>query len=108
MLADRDEALGKQVASDLGDNCAFHEVDVSDLDQVEEMVEATIDQFGRLDILFNNAGIGDFGETPDIDLDTWHKVIAVDLHSVFYGCRAAIPHLRATGRGAIDTGSPRC
>jgi meso-butanediol dehydrogenase/(S,S)-butanediol dehydrogenase/diacetyl reductase len=66
------------------------------------------DPFGRLDILFDNAGIGDFGETPDIDPETRHKVIAVDLHSVFYGCRAAIPHLRATGRGAIDTGSPRC
>jgi NAD(P)-dependent dehydrogenase (short-subunit alcohol dehydrogenase family) len=37
MLADRDEALGKQVASDLGDHCAFHKVDVSDLDQVEEI-----------------------------------------------------------------------
>jgi meso-butanediol dehydrogenase/(S,S)-butanediol dehydrogenase/diacetyl reductase len=101
MLADLDESLGKEVASELGDHGAFHKVDVSDLDQVEEMVQTTVDQFGRLDVLFNNAGIGAFGETPDLDPDTWHQVIAVDLHSVFYGCRAAIPHLRAAGGGAI-------
>ena len=101
MVADRDETLGKEIAAELGERGAFHQVDVSQLDQVEEMVQSTVDQFGRLDVLFNNAGIGAFGETPDLDPDTWHQVIAVDLHSIFYGCRAAIPHLRAAGGGAI-------
>ena len=50
---------------------------------------------------FNNAGIDTYGKTPDLDPDAWHRVIDVDLHSVFYGCRAAIPHLRAVGGGAI-------
>lgn len=101
MVADLDEAKGKEVASELGDQGAFHGVDVSDLEQVDALVAATAERFGRLDVLFNNAGIGSFGETPDLDPEQWHQVIAVDLHSVFYGCRAAIPHLRAAGGGAI-------
>jgi len=52
-------------------------------------------------VLVNNAGIGSFGQTPDLDPAQWTRVIEVDLHSVFYGCRAAIPHLREGGGGAI-------
>jgi len=51
--------------------------------------------------VFNNAGIGAYGKAPDLDVALWQQVIAVDLHSVFYGCRAAIPRLRATGGGVI-------
>ena len=104
MLADIAGEKLASVAKELdasGDRVAFQVVDVSRLDQVEAMTEATVDRFGRLDIVFNNAGIGAFGKTPDLDPDTWHRTIDVDLHSVFYGCRAAIPHLRRAGGGAI-------
>jgi meso-butanediol dehydrogenase/(S,S)-butanediol dehydrogenase/diacetyl reductase len=101
MLGDIQEELGRQVAKEIGDAAAFHAVDVTELAQVEALTEAAVQTFGRLDFVFNNAGIGSFGETPDIDPEQWHRVIDVDLHSVFYGCRAAIPHLRAGGGGAI-------
>jgi len=101
MVGDLNEALGKEVAGELGERGAFQAVDVSDIEQVKALVEATAGRFGRLDILFNNAGIGSFGETPDLDPEQWHQVIAVDLHSIFYGCRAAIPHMRKVGGGAI-------
>jgi len=101
MVADLNEGQGKEVAAGLPGEAAFHVVDVSDLEQVKALVDATVRRFGRLDVLVNNAGIGSFGLTPDVDPDEWHRVIAVDLHSVFYGCRAAIPHLRAAGGGAI-------
>jgi meso-butanediol dehydrogenase/(S,S)-butanediol dehydrogenase/diacetyl reductase len=74
---------------------------VAELGDVEAHMQAAVDRHGRLDVVFNNAGIGAYGKTPDLDPEIWHKVIAVDLHSVFYGCRAAIPHLRRGGGGAI-------
>lgn len=101
MVADLNEAGAKEVAGGLEGDAASFAVDVAELEQVEAMVAATVEHFGKLDVLFNNAGIGSWGETPDLDPDQWHKVIAVDLHSVFYGCRAAIPHLREAGGGAI-------
>jgi meso-butanediol dehydrogenase/(S,S)-butanediol dehydrogenase/diacetyl reductase len=76
-------------------------VDVAERVQVEALVQAAVDRFGRLDVLFNNAGTGAYARTPDLDPEVWHRVIAVDLHSVFYGCRAAIPHLQRRGGGAI-------
>jgi meso-butanediol dehydrogenase/(S,S)-butanediol dehydrogenase/diacetyl reductase len=74
---------------------------VRDLAQVEAFTRAAAERFGRLDVVFNNAGIGAYGAAPDLDPEVWHNVIAVDLHSVFYGCRAAIPLLRESGGGAI-------
>ncbi|MDJ0865960.1 MAG: SDR family NAD(P)-dependent oxidoreductase [Myxococcota bacterium] len=100
-LGDRNTEAGAALADELGDAAAFREVDVRELEQVEALTDAAVERFGRLDVVFNNAGIGAFGQAPDLDPQTWHEVIAVDLHSIFYGCRAAIPHLRATGGGAI-------
>jgi meso-butanediol dehydrogenase/(S,S)-butanediol dehydrogenase/diacetyl reductase len=76
-------------------------LDVADCAQVEAFTQAGAERFGRLDIVFNNAGIGSFGRTPDLDPEQWRRTIDVDLHAVFYGCRAAIPHLRRAGGGSI-------
>lgn len=99
VLADLNEDGGRGVAAELG--ALFQRTDVTDLAQVEALMQAAVDRHGRLDVVFNNAGIGAYGKTPDLEPDVWHKVIAVDLHSVFYGSRAAIPHLRRAGGGAI-------
>jgi meso-butanediol dehydrogenase/(S,S)-butanediol dehydrogenase/diacetyl reductase len=78
-----------------------HAVDVSDAAAVEALVAAAVARFGRLDAMVNNAGIGSIGRVPDLPLEDWRRTLAVDLDSVFYGCRAAIPRLRAAGGGAI-------
>jgi meso-butanediol dehydrogenase/(S,S)-butanediol dehydrogenase/diacetyl reductase len=104
MLADCDEEGLAAITEDLSASNATvvgRVTDVSDREQVEALTAEAAQRFERLDIVFNNAGIGAYGKTPDLDPDVWHRVIDVDLHSVFYGCRAAIPHLRAAGGGAI-------
>lgn len=79
--------------------------DVSRRDAVEGAVARTVADHGRIDILFNNAGIGCFSRTPDLDPDMWERVIATDLHSIFYACRAAIPHMTRPGGVIINTAS---
>ncbi len=104
MLGDLNEVGGAAIAKEIGgggDAVAFQATDVRDLEQVESLTNAAVERFGRLDVVFNNAGIGAYAETPDLDPEVWHNVIAADLHSVFYGCRAAIPHLRNSGGGSI-------
>jgi meso-butanediol dehydrogenase/(S,S)-butanediol dehydrogenase/diacetyl reductase len=104
MLVDCDADGLAAIAAEIeasGAEVATQTADVGDYAQVEAATNAAAERFGRLDIVFNNAGIGAYGLTPDLDLENWHRVIDVDLHSVFYGCRAAIPHLRASGGGSI-------
>jgi len=76
-------------------------VDVRQMVQVTAAIDETVSRFGRIDVLFNNAGIGAYGESPDLDPEVWHNVIAIDLHSVFYGTRAAVPHMKRQGSGSI-------
>jgi meso-butanediol dehydrogenase / (S,S)-butanediol dehydrogenase / diacetyl reductase len=79
--------------------------DVSKRESVEAFVAETVAQFGRIDVLVNNAGVGCFGRTPDLDPAEWERVIAIDLHSVFYACRAAIPHMTKPGGAIVNTAS---
>jgi meso-butanediol dehydrogenase / (S,S)-butanediol dehydrogenase / diacetyl reductase len=106
MIADIDGAAAAQLCAELAaahgqDTVASVTVDVSDFAAVETAMEGTRQHFGRLDILMNNAGIGGFGRTPDLPIEEWQKVIAVDLHSVFYACKVAIPIMIQQGGGAI-------
>ncbi|MGH0030706.1 MAG: SDR family NAD(P)-dependent oxidoreductase [Myxococcota bacterium] len=104
VLGDVDEeglaAAGKEIETG-GGRVATLATDVADRAQVEALVATAPAAFGGLDVLFNNAGIGAFGKTPDLDPEVWLRTFEVDVHSVFYGCRAAIPLLRERGGGAV-------
>ncbi|MFA9441631.1 SDR family NAD(P)-dependent oxidoreductase [Uliginosibacterium sp. sgz301328] len=80
-------------------------LDVSTPRAMQEVVEQTVSRFNGLDVLVNNAGIFAAGDPADITDEDWHKVIATDLDSVFYGCRAALPELRRRRGCIVNTAS---
>jgi len=103
-LCDLDEASLHALAKSLdpsGERVFTARVDVASQDEVQAFTAAAAARFGRLDVVMNNAGIGAFGRSDEMDPEVWHRTFAVDVHSVFYGTRAALPHLLAAGGGAI-------
>lgn len=78
----------------------LREADVSDQAQVDALIAAAVERFGRLDVLVNNAGIAPSGRITEASVDDWHAVIRTNVDGVFYGCRAAMPHL-IESRGSI-------
>jgi NAD(P)-dependent dehydrogenase (short-subunit alcohol dehydrogenase family) len=75
--------------------------DVSNAADVQRMVRETIKKFGRLDILFNNAGIGSVGNVLDISEEDWDRHMAVNLKGPFLCSKYAIPEMKKVGGGAI-------
>lgn len=76
--------------------------DVSKADEVAAFIDATVDEFGQLDILYNNAGIlRGVRAVEELPEEHWDKVNAVNLKSVYLGAKYAVPYMRAQGTGAI-------
>ena len=101
VIADINVTGGEALAAELGDDAAFVRCDVTSIAATEATVKATVDRFGRLDALFNNAGKGHLAETPALDPAEWHEIVAINLHSVFNFCKFAIPAMIRSGGGAI-------
>lgn len=101
LLADMNESLGEALAQELGERAVFRRTNVAVYAEVEALIEQAIATHGRLDMLFNNAGIGNLSRIESLSLEDWQRVLDVDLSGVFYGIKAALPHMRAKGRGAI-------
>ena len=80
-------------------------VDMEDMAAIERMVTDTLTRFGRLDVLVNNAGMGSFGRVTEIDMDHWRQVQRVDVESVFWASRLAIPHLEKVGGSIVNVAS---
>ena len=96
---------GEQTVRDIsaaGGQASFVRADVSKSADVQAMIRHTVQTYGRVDILFNNAGIeGPSAKLANYDEDAWERVIAIDLTSVYLGMKYVIPHMLQQGGGVI-------
>ena len=103
VASDINEETGQQTIQQIkeaGGEATFVKVDVSQAADVEKMVHTAAKGYGKLDILINNAGAAgdDWDETTEED---WHRLIDVNLTSIFLGCKYAIPEMKKQGGGSI-------
>jgi NAD(P)-dependent dehydrogenase (short-subunit alcohol dehydrogenase family) len=102
IVADIQAAAGQAVADSLGDSARFISCDVTVESQVAAAVDLAVSTWGRLDVMFNNAGIiGAVGSIAETSTEAWLKTTDVLLHSVFYGSKHAARVMIPQGSGAI-------
>jgi NAD(P)-dependent dehydrogenase (short-subunit alcohol dehydrogenase family) len=94
------EAVARSITDAHGTAVAL-QVDVSRNSDVQQIIAETMDRFGRVDVLFNNAGISPSGRVTDISEDDWDMCLNIDLKSVFLGAKYVIPHMQRQGGGVI-------
>jgi NAD(P)-dependent dehydrogenase (short-subunit alcohol dehydrogenase family) len=91
----------KEIIEKEGGICAVQKVDVSKSEEVKTMVDRCIETYGRIDILHNNVGIVVVGGPVEITEETWERVMAINLKSMFLTCKYVLPHMEKQGGGAI-------
>jgi NAD(P)-dependent dehydrogenase (short-subunit alcohol dehydrogenase family) len=91
-----------RLIKEAGGEATFVKVDVSKAADAQKMVQAAIDSYGKLDILYNNAGIeGPWAPTEDVAEEDWDRVLSINLKGVFLGSKYAIPEMLKQGGGVI-------
>jgi len=106
VVAEFGEAAGRETVAQVeasGGQATFVRADVSDEASAKAMVDHAIATYGRVDVLYNNAGVMPEADHSVIDTDvaTWDQVMAVNVRGVFLGCKYAIPPMVAQGSGSI-------
>ena len=88
---------------DYPDKISFHNTDVSDRDSVMRLIDEVYSKHGKIDVLVNNAGIGNdkFAKTAEHTIEDWDRVIAVNQNGVFYGMKYVLKYMLAQGHGNI-------
>jgi 3-oxoacyl-[acyl-carrier protein] reductase len=101
VITGRDQASLDDASAKVGKSVHAVRADVSKPEEAARAVDAAVEQFGGLDVLVNNAGIGLFSNVAEMSIAAWQQIIDTNLSGVFYCCHAAIPHLRRRGNGWI-------
>lgn len=107
VIADMQKMRGEALAEELGDAAVFKQVEVRQEDQVKAAVDAAVDNWGRLDCIFNNAGFGGaLGPIEETPVEEFDMTMDVLVRGVFLGMKHAIPIMKKQGSGSIiNTGS---
>ncbi|WP_217587106.1 SDR family NAD(P)-dependent oxidoreductase [Lentibacillus saliphilus] len=104
VIADINEELGQKLADELnqdGKHTVFQFVDVSKEDDIVSMVNRAEAEFGKLDIIFSNAGIGAMHPSTELDYEDWQRIISINLDGVFLCAKHAIKAMQKTGGGSV-------
>ena len=107
MLADIDEGALALAKAEIGQAAEGVVCDVARSASVAEAAEATMDAFGRVDLVFNNAGVGLGGKPGEVGLEDWRWIVDINLMGVVYGVEAFLPLIRSHGEGGhiVNTAS---
>ena len=101
VLTDLNEEAGRQVAAEIGANALFIRHDIASESDWQQVIKTTVEHFGRLDVLVNNAAILALGSIEDTTLELWQKVQKINGEGYFLGCKYAIQAMKETGGGSI-------
>lgn len=100
-----DDQLAATQADLPADRTLSKAADVAQWNDVQALVDATVERFGRLDVMVNNAGIAVQGKVTEASLDDWQRVMGTNVSGVFHGARAALPHLIRSKGCIVNTSS---
>jgi meso-butanediol dehydrogenase/(S,S)-butanediol dehydrogenase/diacetyl reductase len=104
VIADLSGKRAEEVTNNIkanGDQAVCVKMDAADPEGVQAAIKLALDTYGRLDIMFNNAGAADVAPLEEITLESWNRVMAVTLTSTFLGMKYCLPIMRRQGGGAI-------
>jgi meso-butanediol dehydrogenase / (S,S)-butanediol dehydrogenase / diacetyl reductase len=104
VIADLSGTRAEKVASEIaraGGKAATIKMDAADPEGVQATIRRAIDSFGRLDVMFNNAGYAELGTIEETAIQSWNRVLGVTLTSTFLGIKFSLPIMRKQGGGAI-------
>ena len=104
VITGRRVELGQHLENEIrqkGVRCVFVEADHSQADECSRVVERTLSDFGRVDILFNNAGIVTNGTAETTSEEVWNETFAINVTAVWRMCKLVIPHMKRQGKGVI-------
>ncbi|MCY1344204.1 3-beta-hydroxysteroid dehydrogenase [compost metagenome] len=101
VLTDLNEEAGRQVAAEIGENALFVRQDIASEADWQNVIKLTLERFGRLDVLVNNAAILVLASIEDTSLELWQKVQRINSDGYFLGCKYAIAAMKDSGGGSI-------
>ncbi len=101
VLGARREDRLKALAEEIGTNASYHVTDVTDRNQVHDLIQLAVDQFGRVDVLYNNAGTMPQGNLSDREYDKWQMMLNVNIMGVLNGIGEVLPVMQKQHDGLI-------